>query len=187
MENHNLNSLIGLNLKMIREQRRLSLDKAAQQTGVSKAMLGQIERGVSNPTVSTLWKIATGLGVPFTSFLEEKEDAVKVVKKQKLEPIVEDDGRYLVYPLFPMEEGKPFEMFSIQMKPDCHYSSESHPRGVEEQIWVESGTLHVFIDDASYTVSAQEGIRFTADKPHTYSNPGDKPCNAAMVIYYPQP
>jgi transcriptional regulator with XRE-family HTH domain len=40
---------------------------------VSKAMLGQIERNESSPTVATLWKIATGLNVPFSSFIAPSE------------------------------------------------------------------------------------------------------------------
>ncbi|HET7580759.1 MAG TPA: XRE family transcriptional regulator [Bacillales bacterium] len=187
MDNNHLNSLIGANLKTIREQRGLSLDKAAKQTGVSKPMLGQIERGVSNPTVSTLWKIATGLSVPFTSFLEENESAVKTVRKQELEPIAEDSGRYLVYPIFPMEGEKPFEMFSILLKPGCRYLSDPHPRGVEEQIWVESGRFSLTVDDKTNTVSAEEGIRFIADRPHIYENPNQEPCIATLLIYYPQP
>lgn len=52
-------------LKALRQARGWSLSKLAEETGVSKAMLGQIERNESSPTVSTLWKIATGLNVPF--------------------------------------------------------------------------------------------------------------------------
>ena len=63
-----LNSLIGKKLKEIRSAKRLSLEEVTKLTGVSKAMLGQIERGISNPTVSTLWKIATGLKVSFSFF-----------------------------------------------------------------------------------------------------------------------
>jgi transcriptional regulator with XRE-family HTH domain len=47
-------------LRTLRAQRGWSLTQAAEYTGVSKAMLGQIERGESSPTVATLWKIATG-------------------------------------------------------------------------------------------------------------------------------
>ena len=47
-------------LKTQRQVRGWSLSKLAEETGVSKAMLGQIERNESSPTVSTLWKIATG-------------------------------------------------------------------------------------------------------------------------------
>lgn len=57
-------------LKSIRSDLGWSLDQTATRTGVSKAMLGQIERGESTPTVATLWKIATGLGVPMTALLE---------------------------------------------------------------------------------------------------------------------
>lgn len=56
-----LNSIIGNKLKEIRNKRNLSLYDVSELTGVSKAMLGQIERGQSNPTISTLWKIATGI------------------------------------------------------------------------------------------------------------------------------
>lgn len=62
---------IGKHLKNIRQNRELSLDEAAEMTGVSKPMLGQIERGQSSPTITTLWKIATGLKVPLSSFLQE--------------------------------------------------------------------------------------------------------------------
>lgn len=73
----NLNSIIGSKLKEIRNKRELSLDEAAKLTGVSKAMLGQIERGQSNPTVSTLWKISTGLKVSFSFFIDEEQDELE--------------------------------------------------------------------------------------------------------------
>jgi len=56
---------ISVTLQLLRKQRGWSLDKTAAATGVSKAMLGQIERGESSPTVATLWKIATGFETSF--------------------------------------------------------------------------------------------------------------------------
>jgi len=50
----NLNETVAKNLKSIREEKKLSLDKVAELTGVSKSMLGQIERGESNPTITTV-------------------------------------------------------------------------------------------------------------------------------------
>lgn len=60
-------SQIANQLKSAQKQ-RLSLDATAQLTGVSKAMLGQIERGESSPTIATLWKIASGLEASFSAF-----------------------------------------------------------------------------------------------------------------------
>ena len=57
------------NLRRIRKEKGLTLDKTAELTGVSKAMLSQIERGVSSPTIARLWQIATGLNVSFSQFV----------------------------------------------------------------------------------------------------------------------
>ncbi len=43
---------IGERLKEIRNTRQLTLDDVAELTGVSKPMLGQIERGQSSPTIN---------------------------------------------------------------------------------------------------------------------------------------
>ena len=64
------NQTIGKQLKKTRQNRNMTLDELAEVTGVSKPMLGQIERGQSAPTVTTLWKIATGMKIPFSSFLQ---------------------------------------------------------------------------------------------------------------------
>ena len=57
-------------LRALRTGRAWSLDRAAQETGVSKAMLGQIERGESSPTIATLWKIASGFNTSLSSLIE---------------------------------------------------------------------------------------------------------------------
>ena len=49
---------VGQNIHRIRKAQQLSIDRAAALSGVSKSMLGQIERGLVNPTVSVLARIA---------------------------------------------------------------------------------------------------------------------------------
>ena len=70
-----LQRVIGDNIKGVRERKKLTLDAAAKQTGVSRSMLAQIERGDVNPTISVLWKIANGYKVSFTSLLDEPREA----------------------------------------------------------------------------------------------------------------
>ena len=77
-----MSSMIAANLKRIRKEKKLSLDNAAEMTGVSKSMLGQIERGESSPTVATLWKIATGLHISFTALLEGQAMETKISRKR---------------------------------------------------------------------------------------------------------
>ena len=67
---HEPNRQIANALRVLRSGRGWSLDRTAQETGVSKAMLGQIERCESSPTIATLWKIASGFQTSLSSLIE---------------------------------------------------------------------------------------------------------------------
>ena len=69
---------ISIQLKKLRTDKGWSLDQTSKETGISKAMLGQIEREESNPTVQTLWKIALGFNTSLSTFLpvEPKNEAI---------------------------------------------------------------------------------------------------------------
>ncbi|WP_018133157.1 helix-turn-helix domain-containing protein [Effusibacillus pohliae] len=176
---------IAKNLQRIRKNRGLSLDKTAELTGVSKAMLGQIERGESNPTVTTLWKIATGLNVSFSCFIEEEASPVTVVSLDRIEPLAEEAGAYKVYPLFPFDRAKRFEIFTVLLEPGCSHRSEAHQPGVEEYVIVAEGELQLDIDEQTYTVGPGNAIRFPADRPHVYRNRTESRTRIQVLIYYP--
>ena len=91
----NLTTKISNTLKLLRSQRGWSLDVTSEKTGVSKAMLGQIERGESSPTISTLWKIASGFDVSFSLFVENPHphQADFIHRKQNLKQIHQQDHK----------------------------------------------------------------------------------------------
>ena len=64
---------IGANLKQMRTERNLTLGQLSGLAGISKAMLSEMEKGMGNPTINTIWKIANGLKVPYTRLLEGSE------------------------------------------------------------------------------------------------------------------
>ena len=82
---------IGRRLKEIRKSRRLTLDDTAELTGVSKPMLGQIERGQSSPTINTLWKISTGLKIPLSFFCRQQAEFT-IAGLEDTEGIFEEGG-----------------------------------------------------------------------------------------------
>lgn len=108
----NIGHIVAENLKRLREERKLSLDAVAKSSGVSKSMLGQIERGVTNPTISTLWKIANGLKISFTSLMLRPEADIEIVQRSAIAPFVETDGKYRNYPVFPFDNSRGFEMYA---------------------------------------------------------------------------
>ena len=159
-----INAVLAENLRRMRENRRLSLDAVARLTGVSKSMLGQIERGEVNPTVSTMWKIAGGLKVNFTALFQREQERAEELDIGSITPLLEDEGRYRDYPLFTTGDGRPFEILYIEIDPGS---------GLEA------------VDGETYHADERRALRFTADRPHGYKNPGDDVCRLTMVIFYP--
>lgn len=180
-----INSVLAKNLKSLREQQRLSLDKVADLTGVSKTMLGQIERGESNPTINTVWKIANGLRTSFTALINEPQPDTVIIAKSSIHALCEDNGRYRIYPFFPFEEGRRFEVYTIEIDQGGYLSAEPHKEGTEEFVTVYEGVITIRVNQDEYTVRTGDSIRYRADRPHAYHNSGLSLTRASMVIYYP--
>ncbi|BBE77905.1 MULTISPECIES: helix-turn-helix domain-containing protein [Enterobacteriaceae] len=166
-------------LKNLRQARGWSLSRLADETGVSKAMLGQIERNESSPTVATLWKIATGLNVPFSSFIAPSESETP----HSFDP---QQQAMVVTPLFPWDEALHFDLFSIILAPGALSESTPHEQGVIEHVVVIGGVLEMCIEGQWRTLTAGSGIRFAGDRPHAYRNSSAQSAHFHSLIHYPK-
>lgn len=182
-----INQRISKILKALRQERGWSLDKAALETGVSKAMLGQIERGESSPTIATLWKIASGFQSSFSAFIEETQadSAEPVHRKGPAQQLHPSDQKIRVMPLFPFDGQLHFELFVLELLPGCEHLSPPHQHGVIEHVVVVSGSMEVFADGKWHPLKKGEGLRFDADKPHGYRNKAAKTATIHDIIHYP--
>lgn len=175
---------IGKNLQTIRKERGLSLDKTAKITEVSKAMLAQIERGDSIPTVTTLWKIATGLKVSFSSLISQQTRPIRVIKKQDRQPVTEEENHYRVHTIVPFSPEKQFEVFAVELDPGNEQKSSPHNPGVEEHVFVKEGQLEMDIGGTIEKINVEEAIIFDGDQTHIYRNIGDTVLHLLVLIYY---
>lgn len=182
MDKEMLSAQIGHRLRHYRQQRQLSLDALADVTGVSKPMLGQIERGVSNPSVATLWKIASGLRIPFTALIAENP-TLKLLRVNEQTKVVEDDERFEVYNTY-SAQGIPLEMYRIRLHPGCRRDAEPHGFSVLESVTVFSGNFTMEIGSDTYTLQPGDSLSFTADVTHVYRNLGVSVCEISMSLFY---
>ncbi len=159
-------------LKLLRQEKGWSLDVASQKTKVSKAMLGQIERGESSPTIATLWKIASGFNVSFSSFMEDLSPSTQIPihRRGNLQQVHTQDDKIRVMPLFAYDESLKFEVFIIELLPGCEHLSPAHQKGVVEHVIVVSGEIEVLVNNTWHALKPHEGLRFQANKPHGYRN-----------------
>jgi len=182
---------IGTALKTLRRQAGWSLDEAARHTGVSKAMLGQIERGESSPTVATLWKLAGGFRTSISAFLDAAADAggdalplpARVrAGDMRSRPAAD---RMLIAPLFAYHPRFGFEMLELTLLPGYERLSEPHAPGVVEHVMAIRGSVEVLCDGAWQRLEEGDALRFAADLPHGYRNAGDAPAVFHNLIHYP--
>lgn len=176
---------IGERLKEIRNIRQMTLDDVAKITGVSKPMLGQIERGQSSPTINTLWKISTGLKIPLSFFCKQEEADFQVVGRSDIEQITEEEGGMKAYPMFPFDPVRNVEVFYLEMDAQVRHPSDPQRRGVEKYIFVTDGSLKVIIGKEEILLTADQSMRFRADVAHVYHNVSDDQCSFYDMIFYP--
>lgn len=174
-------------LRQLRRERGWSLDRAARETGVSKAMLGQIERGESSPTVATMWKLADGFQAAMTSLLEPSPPALDdplLVRRAEGIRRQPTDGGMLAAAVFPFERRFGFEVLEVTLLPGYERLADAHEAGVTEHVLVMRGALEIRVDDQWLALAAGECMRFAADRPHGYRNRGETPAVFHNLIHY---
>lgn len=184
--NH-LQEIISRNLKNLRKSKGWSLDKTSENTGISKAMLGQIERKESSPTISTLWKIATGFKVSFSSLISDAYcPQTKIIDENTPKQIHPEDDKLLVTSIFPFDPELSFEIFILNLLPNCSHISSPHEDNVTEHIIVTKGKMEVLIDSTWKSLGVHDAIKFKANSVHGYRNLSDEEAICHNIIYYGQ-
>lgn len=163
---------IAVNLKRIRTSKGMSLDIVAEQTGVSKSMLAQIERGTANPSIGVLGKIVSGLRLSFDELIQTPPLDSYLVQVEEMLPIKEIPGQYRVWNCFPIEDNNTVEIYRIDILPGGIYSSGSHGERTREYVTVMDGKLVVELKDGEHIITQADAFRFESDQPHRYLNRG---------------
>ncbi|MCF1504581.1 XRE family transcriptional regulator [Afifella sp. H1R] len=176
---------IRINLKAARSRAGLSLTQAAELTGVSKAMLGQIERGESSPTIATLWKLAKGFQLPLTALIEDLIQTTGSFAPAKARP-VQFQGSIGFHTVFPFDPIFGSETFLIVLEPGQVHMSNAHDTGVVEDVFVTRGAMEVLIAGEWKSCRYGDGLRFPADQPHGYRNMSPEIAHFHNTIHYPK-
>ncbi len=113
-----LPAILGRNLRRLRTRQGHSLERLAKVSGVSRAMLSQIENGKSTPTIGLLWKIATALGLPFATLLDSQQvRGTIVLRRDKAKILGSSDGKFTSRALFPFDGERKVEFYELHLAP----------------------------------------------------------------------
>lgn len=175
---------LGEHLRELRRAREWSLDDLAQASGVSRAALWQIEAQRSNPSISVLWKIASGLGLPFSQLFGSGVGQVLVQKRAETPALRSKEGRMESRLVCPPGGLLGAEMYELRLSARSSHVAEAHRAGTRELLVVLSGSLRLRIGPEVHEIAAGDSIVFPADRPHTYENPGQAEARYHDLIVY---
>jgi len=184
LETTALGERLSANVRALRKARGLSLEALSRASGVSRAALSQIETGKSNPSVGAVWKIATGLGVPFGDLIGEDRCRAEVLHGARVPRRRSSDGAFESRPLVRAGSFAPAEACALTLAPGGHHAAGAHAAGTRELLVVVEGRMAVSVARRRFELAAGDSIVFSADVPHAYANPGKAVAIAHSVLLY---
>lgn len=173
---------VSVNLKRIRQAKGMSLDRVSEQTGVSKSMLAQIEKGTANPSLGVLAKITSGLRIDFQTLTSRPRQEYCLVDPRDLEPTKEVTGQYSVRTCFPFEDSRAMEVYRIDVEPGGIYVSGSHGENTKEYICVMEGVLTIECHHHVQEICREQIYKLETDQTHIYRNNGKE--TARCICYF---
>lgn len=175
---------LGEHLRELRRAREWSLDDLARASGVSRAALWQIEAQRSNPSISVLWKIASGLGLPFSQLFGSTGGQVMKQQRSETPALRSKEGRMESRLVSPPGGLLGIEMYELRLAARATHEAEAHRTGTRELLIVLSGALRLRLGTEIHDIGPGDSIVFPADRPHSYENPGQSEARYHDLIVY---
>ena len=146
----------GQEIQRLRLEHNLTLDQLAAKSGVSKSILSQIERDLSNPTLATIWRITKALESPLENVLSANDSTSRFEKlsRNATPEVTSEDNRFRLRILGTLKTVSSVQWYEFNAEPGAELTSESHGKGSLESITLCAGNLTIKIEDdmpVSYT------------------------------------
>jgi transcriptional regulator with XRE-family HTH domain len=173
-----LGHIVGDNVRRLRTATGISLADLAVTADISKTTLHDIEQGRGNPTLSTLYALASALGVPLGELIAPPTATVEVVRADDGRPVADGDA-VSARLLHRIRVRGMVEVYTIEVAPTTQQSA-AHLAGVEECMVITRGRVTTGPADTPTELAEGDSILFDAARPHLYR--GHTEGNSAVLL-----
>lgn len=157
----------------------MTLMVLAEKTDLSLSFLSQVERGLTNPSINSLRKIALALGTPLNTFFEEgSSNNGPVVRKNDRRVLVSTDSR-ITYQLLSRDLNRRIEFLLTRLEVGGTSAESPMSHKGEEVALVLQGECRFELGDKIYDLREGDSIYIDENKPHKFTNTGK--CTLIMV------
>ena len=183
-----LSASLASTLHSARVGRDLSVNALAERSGVSRAMIGKIERGEAQPTAVLLGRLSGALGMTLSELVARAEGAGELLRRAAGQPTWTDPATgYRRRAISPATEG-PLELVEVELPPGA---SVSYPADAYifkyQQIWVLEGDLHFREGDVLHQLATGDCLQLGPPAPCTFINPTTTACRYLVALVKGRP
>ncbi|HEV2513507.1 XRE family transcriptional regulator [Bosea sp. (in: a-proteobacteria)] len=174
---------LGKTIQRLRKAYNLSLSELAEQSGVAKSIISQIERNETNPTLATIWRLSQALDVSIERVLStnEEEAFIEKIARPDTPILVSEDGKLRLAIIGWIKTVEWLQWYEVSAEPGGELDSEGHQRGSIESLSVSAGEFEVEVGGITQRAKAGETLRYRCDRQHIVRCIGDQPGTALMV------
>jgi transcriptional regulator with XRE-family HTH domain len=173
---------VGTRVRTLRKRRGLSLRALAEVCDLSPNTISLIERGVSSPSVSTLHRLATALGVSITSFFEGGNEKEEVILTRAGERPRSTSASVLLESLGSDLQDQTLEPFVVTLKPSADSGSHVMAHPGHEFVYCLQGEVEYEVAGQHYWLAPWDALLFEAKLPHRWRNPASDPALFLLVF-----
>lgn len=164
-----LGDRIATALRRERERRDLSVSELARRAGVAKATVSQLENGGGNPSVETLWALATALDVPFAVLVDEGIRSPTLIRAgEGTAAVPATAADYVAVLLSASPPHARRDIYFLTAEPGKPRLSDPHQRGTVEHVVLLSGRGRVGPADAPFDLDPGDYLSYPGDALHVF-------------------
>lgn len=172
---------IGGKIKNVRQQKKISLDQVANDTGCSVDYLKKVESGKVMPPVGTLLQISRALEIDSGFLLKEQEESTE----KRVKAYAKRTADYAYTTLTPGAEKKHLKAFRITIDAMQDHKGVGYQHEGEEFVCVLKGHVKVMVGDHVNDLQEGDSLHFNSGIRHKLTNVGEKTAELLVVIYAP--
>lgn len=176
---------LGDRIRSLRGERGLSTLELAAKSGVSAGMISQIERGNSNPSIKTLQRLRSALGISVWQFFDEpKDDAPTTppfVLRRGQRPMMELKESGLVKELLSPQSADALRFMFIEMSPGSA-TEDVFVGGGQKAGYVIAGSVQLTVGEVTATLDVGDSFQFNSNVEHSLANPSDVEARVLWIM-----
>jgi len=172
---------VGKKIKKVRTEKKITLERIANDTGLSVEYLKELEAGKVTPPVGTLLQLSRALEIDSGFFLREQDSNLK----KRVKAYTERTDNYAYTTLTPGAENKHLKAFKVSVEPMADHKGVGYQHEGEEFVYVLTGKIEVVVGDNINVLGKDESLHFNSGIKHKLRSVSDEPAELLVVIYGP--